>query len=140
MGGPLIEHLLEQSPDVVRSFSFLILQPQSQASRLRQYLYSHGWHITAERLIQEDGRLYEMMKAEPGRGEIQEEWMYYVGPCNWQSKDPLLPLLIRQIIEKDRTICQGLQKSQQDQNSRQETLRAHIQTMEALLCRYNSVK
>lgn len=140
MGGPLIEHLLEQSPDVVRSFSFLILQPQSQASRLRQYLYSHGWHITAERLIQEDGRLYEMMKAEPGRGEIQEEWMYDVGPCNWQSKDPLLPLLIHQIIEKDRTICQGLQKSQQDQNSRQETLRAHIQTMEALLCRYNSVK
>lgn len=140
MGGPLIEHLLEQSPDVVRSLSFLILQPQSHASRLRRYVYSQGWHITAERLVEEEGRLYEMMKAEPGCGEIPDDWLYDVGPCNWQTRNPLLPRLIRQLIEKDRMICQGLEKSQQDQGGRQEQFRTHIQTMEALLCRYNSVK
>lgn len=140
MGGPLIERLLSASPEVTASLSFLVLQPQSSAAGLRRYLYQHDWHLTGERLVEEDGRLYELMRAVPGRERLTDDWLYDVGPCNWHSHDPLLPRLLHQLMAKDRLILQGLAQSQQDQSRRQQELSAHIQQMEDLLCQYNSVK
>ena len=70
MGGPLMVKILQNSYEVWQSLHFAVLQPQSEAGILRRYLYQHGWHIEDERLVIDDGRFYEMMRAVPGQARI----------------------------------------------------------------------
>ena len=99
MGGPLMVKILSASYDVWQSLSFAVLQPQSEAGVLRRYLYEQGWHIEDERLVIDDGRFYEMMRAVPGRTEALPDWLYEIGPVNWQRRDKLLCRKIEILME-----------------------------------------
>ncbi len=111
MGGILIVKILSASPDVWRSMEFLVLQPQSDTAEVRRFLYEQGWHIDDERLVIDDGRLYEVMRAVQGRADLPPEWLYDVGPVNWERRDTLLTRKITHIIEKKIHIREGLKKS-----------------------------
>lgn len=100
MGGPLIERLLEASPQVVDSLKYLIVQPQSDVASVRHYLYAIGWHITAEKMVLDRHRLYEVIFAEPGRETMPEPWLLDVGPYNWKHRHELIPRLIEILMEK----------------------------------------
>ena len=63
MGGPLMERILRAAKDVLPGFQELILQPQSDIPHFRMAVRTMGWEIVEERLIQEDGKYYPMMKA-----------------------------------------------------------------------------
>ena len=63
MGGPLMEKILSDNPEVRDSFQELILQPQSDIPHFRHFLMSNGYRITEEKMILEDGKFYPMMKA-----------------------------------------------------------------------------
>lgn len=76
MGGSLMIKILQQSYDVWQSFDFVVLQPQSDSGDLRRYLYEKDWHIEDERLVIDDGRLYELLRAVPGKAEALPEWQY----------------------------------------------------------------
>lgn len=118
MGGPLMVRILRDSYDVWQSLRFVVLQPQSEAGALRRYLYEQGWHIEDERLVIDDGRLYEMMRAVPGRAEALPDWLYDIGPVNWQRRDPLLSRKIDILMETKSHILEGLKKSRHDVRQR----------------------
>lgn len=134
MGGPLMVRILQQSPVVWKSMQFLILQPQSHTGVLRHFLYTQNWHVEEETILMDDGRLYELMRAVPGKAEPLPEWMYEVGPINWQRKNPLLLRKIQLLVEQKTRICQGLKKSRGDKSQQIQMLEDEITSWEDKKC------
>ena len=134
MGGPLMVRILQQSPVVWKSMQFLILQPQSHTGVLRHFLYTQNWHVEEETILMDDGRLYELMRAVPGKAEPLPEWMYEVGPINWQRKNPLLLRKIQLLVEQKTRICQGIKKSRGDKSQQIQMLEDEITSWEDKKC------
>ena len=61
MGGGIILHILEKGRNVIESAKELILQPQSEMERVREYLFQMGYEITREEILCEDGKFYQMI-------------------------------------------------------------------------------
>lgn len=68
MGGGTILHILGDGWEKARSAKELILQPQSEISRVRKFLLERGYRIEAEDMVEEDGKFYSMMRAVPAEG------------------------------------------------------------------------
>lgn len=62
MGGRLVIHILESGSRVCQSVSELVLQPQSELSRVRSFLDENGYVVEAEEMVKEDGKYYPMMR------------------------------------------------------------------------------
>lgn len=73
MGGALMRRILSQDRDKADSFKELILQPQSEVEQFRGWLKGHGYRITQENMIEEDGKFYPMMRVEIGDGKNKAE-------------------------------------------------------------------
>ena len=79
MGGPLMERLLSESKTTRDSFKEFILQPQSDIPHFRRYLLDEGLTIIDERIVEEDGKFYPMMKAVFSLGkDVQPDIMHDV--------------------------------------------------------------
>lgn len=68
MGGRLTIQIIKDSIDKFKSMEEFVLQPQSEISKVRQYVREIGYHIEKENMILEDGKFYPMMKVV--RGEV----------------------------------------------------------------------
>lgn len=62
MGGGLVMHILEEGKEVCRQAKELILQPQSELERVREYLWLNGYVILEEDMVLEDEKFYPMMR------------------------------------------------------------------------------
>ena len=79
MGGPLMERLLSENKPTRDSFKEFILQPQSDIPHFRRYLLDEGLTIIDERIVEEDGKFYPMMKAVSSLGkDVQPDIMHDV--------------------------------------------------------------
>lgn len=65
MGGETIRSVLERGEAVARSAARLVLQPQNHPERVRRWLLTHGFALVAEDLVEEEGRFYPVVAAEP---------------------------------------------------------------------------
>jgi len=65
MGGELVIHILTAGETVCRSAKELILQPQSEVSKVREYVRNTGYKIVDEDMILEDGKYYPMFRCVP---------------------------------------------------------------------------
>lgn len=63
MGGPLMVRILSACPEVIASVEELILQPQSEVFKVREWLYNADYEITEEHMVFEDGKYYPMFRA-----------------------------------------------------------------------------
>ncbi len=43
------------------------MQPQSDIPHFRRFIQSEGWEITEEKMVEEDGKFYPMMRVVPGK-------------------------------------------------------------------------
>ena len=112
MGGGLMAAILAAGPDVLSRVSRLVLQPMNDAARLRRWLYENGWHIAEESLAMEDGRLYEIIAAEPGGEKMPEPWLLPLGPILWKERPPLFARHVEAQMERLRRILRGMEKSE----------------------------
>lgn len=64
MGGGLVMHILEEGKEVCHQAKELILQPQSELERVRNYLWSDGYVILEENMVLEDEKFYPMMRVQ----------------------------------------------------------------------------
>ena len=104
MGGQTIIEILNNNPEVTRSINRLILQPMVAAASVRRWLEENGWYLVDERLVQDDGRLYEVVVAEQGISFVCEPVMYDIGQKLWNDKSELLTLHIDQLIAQTKRV------------------------------------
>ncbi len=113
MGGPTIVEILDACPEVTASLSCLVLQPMLGGGVVRRWLAASGWHIVAEALVEEDGRLYEVIAAAPGAAEEYEEILYDIGPLLWGRRHPLLGTHVAALLAQARRVAAEMAASPQ---------------------------
>ena len=96
MGGELVIRILTDGMEVCRNAKELILQPQSDLEKVRQFLREKKYKIVDEDMVIEDGKYYPMMKVVPVEedefwGNISEEAIrpcYMYGPLLLKNGNP----------------------------------------------------
>ncbi|HOV80089.1 MAG TPA: class I SAM-dependent methyltransferase [Bacillota bacterium] len=111
MGGNTIRDILAASPEVLRGINRLVLQPMADAGSLRTWLTANRWRIADEELVEEDGRIYLVMVAEPGPETTGDPFLLELGPRLLEKKDPLLPVYLAGILDKYERMLAGLSAS-----------------------------
>lgn len=64
MGGALIVSILEAGEDQLAGVQRLVLQPNVGEDQVRRYLLANGWWLADEVILEEDGKIYEILVAE----------------------------------------------------------------------------
>ncbi|WP_186575763.1 tRNA (adenine(22)-N(1))-methyltransferase [Aquibacillus kalidii] len=85
MGGGLISHILEQGKDKLTSVNRIIAQPNVDANVVRKWFYENNYELTSERIIEEDGHIYEILVGDKGQNhsiysEFYLESQFLFGP------------------------------------------------------------
>ena len=89
MGGRTMLDILTARPDVLESVHDLIMQPQGAERAVRLALLGDGWRLKAEKLVEEDDRIYVVMAYSKDDGWDGAELQTIEG--NWTQR--LHPLL-----------------------------------------------
>lgn len=81
IGGEVISGILERGSEIVKDNGvILILQPTTSPEFLRRYLMDNGFEILKEIPIEENDKLYSVMKCVyEGKTQKCPEWFYYSG-------------------------------------------------------------
>jgi tRNA (adenine22-N1)-methyltransferase len=111
MGGNTIREILAAAPLVLKQCSRLVLQPMVDAGDLRFWLAGNGWKIRDEQLVEEEGRIYVILAAVPGRESTKDRLYLELGPRLIEKKDPLLVVYLENIMDKYERILTGLSAS-----------------------------
>ena len=112
MGGGLIMHILKDGEKVCQSAKELILQPQSEIERVREFLREEGYTILAEDMVYEDGKFYPMMKVQY-QGENAQKASEVLklsdlyGGLLLQNRHPVL----KTFLEKEKLIYTGIKEN-----------------------------
>ena len=94
MGGSLILKILQEAGSLLYSLKTLVLSPQSDQDRVREWLWQRGFGFADEVMVEEDGKFYVVMKiCVP---ETSDRMMTHAG------NEPLLVSVIRRETQKER--------------------------------------
>ena len=108
MGGMLMKRILEGGGHCLSSVGELILQPQSEIHLVRKFLAEHGYQITDEDIVLEDGKYYPILRAVPGEKEnLKAEELFY-GPRLLEKENPVLREYLLKQQEQNQTLIRQL--------------------------------
>lgn len=134
MGGLLITEILEQDLSKATSFGKYILQPRNAQERVREWLYHHGFTISAEHLVREGNYICEVIVASPRALEdielqsievdspMENELAFEVSPLLFHQKDPLLI----EFLERKKRVEEQIVEEIMLLGSEQSKPKAHI--------------
>lgn len=95
LGGELIAKLIERAKPTIP----MALQPMQQSELLRAYLRTHGYCLKNESMVEENGRIHELLLVVPGEykecPDVPESIRDEVGPILFEKRDPLLAKRLR---------------------------------------------
>ena len=123
MGGELILHILTEGESVCSTAKELILQPQSEIHKVREYLRQHQYKIEDEDMVCEDGKYYPMMKVRPPVADTAGEdtevkcWdtvQLKYGKLLLEKQHPVLREYLEREIRIYQSILEGLKAKDSD--------------------------
>lgn len=134
MGGNLVIRILSAQEETAKGLKELILQPQSETSKVRAYLNTHGYRIVAEDMIYEEGKYYPMMKVVPGETEVYTAEELEYGKCLLQAKHPVLRQYLEWEICHHQELIETLKKQDSEKaNQRIGELQEKIREVKQIL-------
>ncbi|MDC3415544.1 tRNA (adenine(22)-N(1))-methyltransferase [Aquibacillus salsiterrae] len=105
MGGSLITTILEEGKAKLDKVNRIITQPNVDASSIRTWFYQNGFDLVKERIVKEDGHIYEVLVADRGNANsnyhptlVKKQLLF--GPLLLQEKSE--PFIEKWQVEKDR--------------------------------------
>ncbi len=110
MGGLLIAEILDNSPEIVKGASTLILQPMTAQTELREYLSKGGYTLEKEYLVNEDEKIYNIFKVTVGGKTHYTPKELLLGK-NVEADADLVRLHFEKIERKLRIRLEGLENS-----------------------------
>lgn len=122
MGGELVIHILTEGMQVCRMAKELVLQPQSELGKVRQFLRDKKFKIVDEDMVIEDGKYYPMMKVVPTENDFFWEGLpqEIIRPCDMYG--PLLlkngnPSLRKYLVKQHKQLNKILKELEQQPDS-----------------------
>lgn len=111
MGGGLVVKIMEEGVLHKKYVKEWILQPQSEISKVRQYLNENGYCIVEENMVIDEGKFYPMMRVTEGTIEeyTQEELCY--GKRLLKEKNPILKKFLEKEIDIKKEILEKLHQT-----------------------------
>ena len=125
LGGPTICSILESSYNVAGAALRLVLQPMNAVGEVRRWLADNGFCIVAEQLAQDDGRIYQVLAAEPGSDGDPPMSLFdlEVGHLLIENRHPLLPRLLEfKIATIDKILAELAGKNSNKADARRSEL------------------
>ena len=110
MGGALTIKIMEEGETIFRQLKEFVLQPQSELSKVRQYLYNQGYCIIAEDMVLEDGKFYPMMKVINGQATTYNQLELRYGKLLLEQKHPVLKTFLEKEFQVKQNILRNLNK------------------------------
>lgn len=110
MGGMLVINILEEGKDVVESVKRLVLQPQHDIPKVREYVLKNGFKIEDEKMLVEDGKTYTVINAVKGEEEPYSEAELVFGRVLIERKDKELSSYVIRRKEKLEKIMENIKE------------------------------
>ncbi|MET3557359.1 tRNA (adenine22-N1)-methyltransferase [Streptococcus rupicaprae] len=88
MGGRLIASILDNGRAKLEGVTRLVLQPNNREDELRNWLSRAGYAILVEEILEEQGKIYEIIVAERGQQDLSDLDLRF-GPFLRQDKSPV---------------------------------------------------
>ena len=135
MGGPLIIRILSAHPEITESLKELILQPQSEISEVRIWLYEQGYEIVEEHMVFEDGKYYPMFKAVKNpEAEKLTDLEYKYGKISVLGEPEVLrAYLVREIANKQNILQKLSEETTEKSKGRAVEIKALLAELEEML-------
>ena len=135
MGGPLIIRILSAHPEVTESLKELILQPQSEISEVRIWLYEQGYEIVEEHMVFEDGKYYPMFKAVKNpEAEKLTNLEYKYGKISVLGEPEVLrAYLVREIANKQNILQKLSEETTEKSKGRAMEIKVLLAELEEML-------
>lgn len=142
MGGILIKEILEKDICIAKSAKLLILQPMRDSQVLRRWLYSNGFYIEDEELLEEDNKFYEIIWTKPGVEFYDISDPMLIGQKVLNKNNPFIISFIENKIKELNTIIQTLNRKdcESTRNRQKECIKLLDYYMEVLKCEKQSAK
>ncbi|SDC72794.1 tRNA (adenine22-N1)-methyltransferase [Paenibacillus sp. UNCCL117] len=155
MGGALIVSILEAGKAKLRGVSRLVLQPNVGEDAVRGWLADNGWLLIGEQILEEDGKIYEILTAEKasegteeaGRADslyeprtlaggltVSKELLIRMGPYLIDEASSVWKAKWRLELDKLEHICSQVARSDTDAaRVKERELRAEMRRIEEVL-------
>lgn len=133
MGGGLMMRILEAEREKTDSFQELVLQPQSEIERFRRFLRENGYRILDEKMLAEDGKFYQVIRAAVGCPENSVDELCKLedryGPILLRKKTPVF----LSFLEREAAVYEEILTNLRAQGLTEEKRRERYAEVEALL-------
>ncbi|WP_048627185.1 tRNA (adenine(22)-N(1))-methyltransferase [Listeria ivanovii] len=124
MGGTLIRTILEEGAAKLANVSKLILQPNIAAFQLREWSEKNNWTITAESILREDNKIYEIIVLKPSREPVNwTEQEIFFGPCLLKEQNAIFKSKWRHEANTWQNIIQTISTNQPISDENQAKIR-----------------
>lgn len=136
MGGALIRSILEKGQQAGKftGNETLVLQPNMFEETVRQYLMKNHYKIIAESILEENDKIYEIIKAVPTESPIsytKEECLF--GPLLSKEKTDIFKDKWQQQLKTDEFILGQIEKSKQPDPDRVRDLKEEIELIKEMI-------
>ena len=133
MGGMLILQILTEGIPHLSGVEELILQPQSDVYRVRDWLQKHGYRVETEELVEEDGKYYPMMRAVRGQERRMEQAELYYGKAEVQRSPEVLRSYLETKLQEGQRILLKLEANGKEDTARAQEIKESMKMTGCML-------
>ena len=142
VGAETIVRILAGAPERRRALRRLVLQPNFGHELLRRWLVGNGLAIADERLVEDRGRFYTVVAAEPATTQEAREWdaaQWLIGPHLLRRGGPLLARHLAQELQLRQAEAAGLARAIAPDPARVTAAIARVEVLTAALVKLTAL-